>query len=557
MKSRCIYLKYLLLIFVITLISCTPHINSLNPNNGPERTMVEVDGDNFLSTIYWDAETPSEQKITGGFLGSYLFTVPQGSAQGIHQVQLQRSGKRSNKAAFTVTAPLPFGAPRIERISLLYAGFQSGNQVNTWLYVQGANVDAGAEVLINGSVVPTSAHKGIQNELFGVNPQDLNYPIYHYLALLAAPGVQPAGTVLNVQIRNVDGQTSGTVQYRLPDNAASMDSDGDDIPDDWEKNGYDADNDGTIDIDLAALGADPLRPDIFIEVDVMNGLTNTPGNATWNAVRAGFDNAPIINPTSDNGINLVLDATGTVPYFQRISLTAAHDPTNGLANFYTLKTNNFNNAVRGRIYHYCIWGNAQPGGYSGISDVKMNAAGTDFAEPGDDFIVSFDDFSASCQSVRSMAATFMHELGHNLQQRHGGVNHARYNPTYNSVMSYSWQLRTGLTNATRISRPIYAPYYYQLNNAVENNGAIPAGVVSVLPDYSEGMGRNLIENNLNETVGLYNNNRVDWNQDGDTQDTGISRDLTEDGDTNDTAIDFPNWINLVFSGPRQNGEYGN
>jgi hypothetical protein len=71
------------------------------------------------------------------------------------------------------------------------------------------------------------------------------------------------------------------------------------------------------------------------------------------------------------------------------------------------------------------------------------------------------------------------------------------------------------------------------------------------------MGKNLIENNLNEPTGLYNANSVDWNQDGDTNDLAVSRDLTGDGDTNDTVVDFSNWGNLIYTGPRLNGEYGN
>ena len=170
--------------------------------------------------------------------------------------------------------------------------------------------------------------------------------------------------------------------------------------------------------------------------------------------------------------------------------------------------------------------------------------------------MSFDDFPASYQTARSMAETFVHELGHNLQQRHGGSNHYAYNPTYTSVMSYSWQLRTGRNNATRSALPIYAPFYYHLNSAVEVGGAIPAGVTSAMPDYSEGMCRDLVENDLDESDGLYNNNAIDWNNDGDDTDNNASRDINGDGDTNDTWSDYPNWNNLVFSGPRQNGEYG-
>ncbi|HEY7534311.1 MAG TPA: hypothetical protein VH681_16185, partial [Nitrospiraceae bacterium] len=454
-----------------------PNITSLDPDSGPERTLVKVHGDTLLSSVYWDAGQSTERSLSGGFLGGYLFTVPKGAPVGMHPVQLERFTKRGNKKAFTVTTPVPFSTPRLDRVSIVYADFHTANQVNTWLYVQGANIDVSAQVLINNAVVPTVAHKGIHNNLFGVHPQDLAYPIYHYLALVAAPGPQALNSTLTVKIRNSDGQESNTLLYGLPDSEANLDSDGDDIPDDWEIHGYDANGDGVIDIDLAALGAHPLRPDAFVEVDVMQGLTNSPGPAVWNAFAAGFTNAPIINPVTENGVNLHLDTTGTVPFWQTIDFTGTETATH--RRFNTLKTANFNEAIRGRIYHYCIWANMRPNGSSGISDV-------DFVNGGDDCIVSFDDFSASFQTAQSMVETIMHEFGHNLNQRHGGTTHTTNNPTYSSVMSYSWQLRSGRNNTFRSQNPIYAPFYYQTNAVAEAGGAIPSGWTPVTVDYSEG-----------------------------------------------------------------------
>ena len=531
---------------VIFISACSrPDIHSLNPDRGPERTLVNINGDNFLSTAYWDIGSASEQALAGGFLGSYLFSVPQGASLGVHQVGLQRSGKRGNTRPFTVTAAQPFSGPRLDRISIVSASFSTtSGKVNTWLYVQAANADVDAEVLIDNIVKPTVAHKGIQNDLQGINPTDLGYPIYHYLAFIVAPGELNTGQTINVRIRNSDGQLSAVKTYKMPQSDSTLDSDGDNIPDLWEKNGYDADNDGVVDIDLKALGADPLRPDVFIEIDIMNGLTNNPTNAVWNVFRNTFANAPIINPGKVNGINLVLDTSGSVPFWDAINFNGTETTT--FRRFNTLKNTNFNDAIRGRIYHYGIWANSHPAGWSGISDV-------DWTDGGDDFIVSFDDFSNAYQTVQSMAETVMHEFGHNLNQKHGGVNHVRYNPVYSSVMSYSWQLRSGSGNGFRRNNPIYAPLYYQLNNAVENNGATPAAWTPPTIDYSEGMGRSLQENNLDETVGLYNGNAIDWNGNGNATDTGVSRDLTGDGDTNDTLVDYANWANLVYRGPEKNG----
>jgi hypothetical protein len=327
-----------------------------------------------------------------------------------------------------------------------------------------------------------------------------------------------------------------------------MDSDGDDIPDEWELHGFDANGDGTIDVDLPALGAHRYRPDILLEVDVMTGLTNNPTPAVFTAIRDAFARAPIVNLQDSTGIHLIIDTSGSVPFSQTIDLTGADNPMAGFTNFYTLKTANFDNTNRGRLYHYCIWANMRPNGSSGISDV-------DFVNGGDDCIVSFDDFSAPMQTVKSMAETLMHEFGHNLNQKHGGADHFQQNPTYSSVMSYSWQLRTGQSAATRRARPVCTPFYYGAAGAVEVNGALPAVIGNVV-DYSDGMGRDLVESSLNEGIGVCNNNAVDWNNDGDTSDAAASRDINGDGDTADTHRDFPNWARLKFVGPRLNGSYG-
>jgi hypothetical protein len=424
-----------------------------------------------------------------------------------------------------------------------------------WLLVQGANVDVGAEVLVDGVVQPTAAIKALRNDLFGVAPGTLGNPLYHHLALLAAPGPRATGSSITVTIRNLDGMASNALVYQLPADAASLDSDGDDIPDTWELNGYDADGNGTVDVDLPALGAHRYRPDVLIEVDIMQGLTNPPAAAAFQAMRDAYAAAPYINLAPADGINLIFDTSGTVPFSQTTDLTGADNPAAGFANFYTLKNANFDNANRGRLYYYCIWANARPNGSSGVSDPSTNAAGTDFNGPGDDCIVSFDDFGAAFQTARSGAETLMHEIGHDFQQRHGGATHFQRNPTYNSVMSYNWQLRSGQSNATRRARPVCVPFYYGQAGATEVNGALPAAVNNVI-DYSDGMGANLNEGALNEPNGVCNNVAVDWDGNGAATGASVAVDINGNGVTTDIWTDFPNWASLVFGGPRLNGANG-
>ena len=51
------------------------------------------------------------------------------------------------------------------------------------------------------------------------------------------------------------------------DITAGNDQDGDGLLDNWETAGLDADSNGTIDVNLPAMGANPLRKDIFLELD--------------------------------------------------------------------------------------------------------------------------------------------------------------------------------------------------------------------------------------------------------------------------------------------------
>jgi hypothetical protein len=128
-------------------------------------------------------------------------------------------------------------------------------------------------------------------------------------------------------------------------------------------------------------------------------------------------------------------------------------------------------------------------------------------------------------------------------------------------MSYSWQLRSSQPNGFRNAFPIYAPFYYQQSGVVEVNGAVPAfsGSPGTAVDYSEGMGRTLNEQSLNEPLGLYNNNPVDWNLDNDKTDNPLAYDADRDYyptyafDDDDILNDYPNWSSLKFSGPRTDG----
>lgn len=514
-----------------------------------------IQGSNLaFAQVVWDAGLPGERILPGGLLGAYLFSVPPGASLNAHPVAVQNSRGRSATLNFNVTSPLPFGPPRIDHVMMGVTGFDGGRNVEAWLYVQGANLDAGSVIQIDGADVATIAHKALRNDLLGVDPNRLGFPIRHYLAVIAVMPPKPVGSSVSLVARNLDGEVSAAFAFRLPTSAANLDSDGDGLLDSWERNGFDADGDGTVDIDLAALGCIPFRRDLLLEVDVMSGLENPPiatdrgVPGCFDLARGMFAAAPIINIGTDNGINLILDTSGTVPFSPVVDFDVTDDSVLGVANYRTLKAANFNDAIRGAIFHYGIWGNARANDSSGISDVHF-VAGTG----GDDFIVSFDDFRSSFQTRKSQVETLVHEFGHNLGQRHGGDNDSSRKPNYWSAMSYTWQLRTGFGNATRQAGVTCPPFYYGVAGATEPAGALPAAF-SNATDYSEGMAASLVENNntLREATGVCGQ-AVDWNNDGDQTDDNINADADDNGNATDTLNDFANWRALVFTGPASNG----
>lgn len=87
--------------------------------------------------------------------------------------------------------------------------------------------------------------------------------------------------------------------------APTTDTDGDGLLDDWEVNGYDADGDGVIDVDLPALGADPRHQDLFVEMDAMPGLR--PPVTVLDRVVDVFASAPVGNPDGTTGVRIHLD----------------------------------------------------------------------------------------------------------------------------------------------------------------------------------------------------------------------------------------------------------
>jgi hypothetical protein len=239
------------------------------------------------------------------------------------------------------------------------------------------------------------------------------------------------------------------------------DTDHDGLLDAWESDGFDSDNDGHIDVDLPAMGADPDHPDIFVEADYMVGLLHT------HRLRADAQQA-LIDAFMAHDIRLHIDAGRNSIMNPLTSATwgdlsrgdeldhenhlgeTANDQylwgrpagASGGRYFNEIKRDHFE-AARVPIFHYLVLGHDLGGTVAGRTGIARGGVAG-----GSDVIVTLADVSNITGSidggerllVLKQTGTVMHELGHNLGLGHGGPDGINGKPNYLSVMNYSFQL---------------------------------------------------------------------------------------------------------------------
>jgi hypothetical protein len=298
--------------------------------------------------------------------------------------------------------------------------------------------------------------------------------------------------------------------------APGGDRDGDGIKDEFETNGVDFDGDGTVDLPLnqPPYNASPDRKDVYVEVDWMDvsGHSHAPDAAALREVQTAFLASPVPNPDSTNGVVVHVLPDEAVPEVLQAALDSSFDdlklgptagPCDGFFGTASDRASPDCDKVLGAkrwFFHYAIFGHDQASPHTGASGVGE--------VDGNDFMVTLGGWSAANitraggeQEVE--AATFMHELGHNLGLNHGGGDTANCKPNYLSIMNYS------------LSLP-WLDHFRPL-------------------DYSRGALRTLDENDLDESAGLdgpadrfalygdpngaikfafADNSEIDWNHDG-------------------------------------------
>ncbi len=527
-------LLWLALVLLLGCRGCNPpEITGITPGSGFARQIVNVQGSSLtFASVVWDAGLGSEQLADHALLTARYFQIPASAGTGSHPVKLRNAGGTSASSFnFTVNALSgAWPAPRIEETTINYFNEKGGGLADLFLLLSVANVDAKAVVTVNGTDQTSVLYSAIASDYFNTRAAStFNYPVYHYGGLLVFLTDQTLGSTLNISVRNTDGLTNNTT-YTLPASAATLDSDNDGLLDTWETTGYPAPGGATI--DLAAMGCNPKRKDILVEVDWT--AAGQPLNTIWGDIEAVFANAPVLNPDGSAGVSIHIDRGQGGAFANGGQTLAAHttmdfgaNPATGYTDFFTYKNNNFD-ADRLNIFHYGIFGRARPNGSSGRGEIW-----------GNDFMVTFATFS-NWNNRAAQVGTFIHELGHNLALRHGGIDNGAvdanetFKPNQESTMNYRYQF-PGISIDCDLTADAPAVH-----------------------SFSRGMLRSINENAVNENAGICNNTGIDFNSNGTLQNpvTVNTNPSTNDSDNTDIHINYNEWgnmrLNFTAAGSRWN-----
>ena len=313
--------------------------------------------------------------------------------------------------------------------------------------------------------------------------------------------------------------------------AYNPDIDGDGIPNTWEMKGYDADGDGKIDVDYPGMGANPLKKDIFVEMDYMPGLLAS--EEELDRITESFAQLPLRNPNGTTGINIHLDAGSarSAKYNLGGGNEVAHEQLdNTMTKWADIRSKNMD-SNRESVFHYMIWGDAYDEyGSSGLGYVG-----------GRGFVVTVGPrFWGKSATSDVRVGTFIHELGHNLGLGHGGTDDVNDKPNYLSVMNYMYQIY-GVRRASGELKFSYSTRAYK-------------DLDETKLDEKTGFGRN--------AYGLYYNGKpaweaIDFNGNGKIDDEPVEADINGDGKK--TVLTAPNdlkTLKLQAKGKEvQNGAY--
>lgn len=326
-----------------------------------------------------------------------------------------------------------------------------------------------------------------------------------------------------------DGLTD-TEESALGLNPLNPDTDGDALLDGWEVSGVNG-------IDLPALGANPLRKDIFVEMDFMTRATATrelgPNDAVIEMIRDVFARAPVANPDGSNGISIHLEVGDEVPHDPELFPVGPE--------FLALKAVHFDEA-RLPVFHYMIWADTYKT-FDPLGNPVTTSSGNAFAIPNSDFIVTLGAWNGGEGGTDNQKiGTFIHELGHNLGFRHGGSDNEGYKPNHLSVMNYRWQTLGVIVNG----EAVYDFQHFQIGPLNESALDEDAGLNSTSPDLASYT--TAFADPSGMVVGSNAADPIDWNANGSVDADAVSVDLN-DNQTVSTLTETPNeWLGIIYNG---------
>lgn len=350
---------------------------------------------------------------------------------------------------------------------------------------------------------------------------------------------------------------------------ATTDADNDGIPDSAEVSG------GTYaGMDLYSMGARTGQRDIFIEVDYMTSTDPgvTPRKEALQKVVDAFAAQNIAvhfdTGTQFNSSFSVADfnlgqGSNSVPYEKCVTMdqTTCSSNTSTRRSVWDWKIEHSDVRRRG-VFHYLLFGNSQNANGSAGSSGRAEL-------PGNDLIVTMGNWGFSTGSTTALnklinmqASTLMHELGHNLNLRHGGDEDDNYKPNYWSVMNYLYQLN-GL-DASPSGSTAYLRWRKERYGSISvcDLANSPCDAPSqFIMNYSDGTSQALNENSLQESdnigrgaVSAY----ADWNINSLKDASAYAADLNPMDTYNHygektTLTDHNDWANLVLPFSRYYG----
>lgn len=352
----------------------------------------------------------------------------------------------------------------------------------------------------------------------------------------------------------------------------SGDADGDALPDGWELCGYDHDGDGHIDIDLPALGADPNRPDIFIEIDWMEipdghqAHSHKPDPEAIEKIVSAFANAPHggTNLHVDVGPDSINHVTGqawgelargnSIPHQQ--ALGSSSDSVTLSEDWNEVINEHFNHSDS--VFRYGLFVHE-------ILHEKAPLCTSGFAS-GQNLLVSLGGYplcplnSRGVGTVNQQAGTFMHELGHTLGLSHGGSEAQgeeafNHKPNYLSVMNYSFQFsgliidgEDGHFDYSRSELPPLIETSLSEVDGLNGGAAIDNYGTKFSPNFPWLCLANpeLASGSLFTTV-VNADGPINWNCDEGIDEHPVAEDINGLGESAQTLNGFDDWANLQYA----------